>query len=119
MKAYPVPQHLERRTKIAGLTLPEWLRVLVSLAIVSAFWLLVPGGFSLKASVAVVLVAPAGFAAYLRDTYELGIGHRAVGALRRLVGPRTYRSGAPRKVAGYVLVDDASSPRSRTRRRTR
>lgn len=115
MRARPVYQHLDRRTKVGWFTLPEWGRLLGCAAVAYVWWkALSPFGFSGTACGVVIVFSPAIAAAYLREVYELGLGHRLRGHVRLLVGPRRYQPGSGRRVRGYALAADT---RARTKPR--
>lgn len=113
-----MPQHLERRTKLGPFTAPEWLRLCAAGVIALVFWKVAALPFSWKGCVVVVILAPPICAAWLRDVYELGLGHRLGGATRRVLAPGRYVPGVATRTRGYVLVDDppARPPRRAQRR---
>lgn len=117
MRARLVYQHLERRTKVGWLTLPEWGRMLASGVVAYVWWkVLSPFSFSGTACGVLVIFAPAIAGAYLREVYDLGLGHRLRGQLRLWRGPRRYLAGAGAKTRGYTLIDD-TTPRTASRHR--
>lgn len=117
MRSRLVYQHLERRTKVGWLTLPEWGRMLASGVVAYVWWkVLSPFSFSGTACGVLVIFAPAIAGAYLREVYDLGLGHRLRGQLRLWRGPRRYLPGAAAKTRGYALIDDTTPPTASRRR---
>jgi hypothetical protein len=115
VRVYPVPQHLERRSRIGPFTVPEWAQIAVAAVVAIAVCRFTTLPFSYKGCLVVVIVAPPVVAARLRDVYELGLGHRLTGTLRRLTNPARYEPIVPRRCPGYLRHDEPRRPARRRR----
>jgi hypothetical protein len=117
-----VPQHLDRRTPIGFLTIPEWgIAALLSLvAFVWVEWLSPFDSFQSTVMGVVLIFAPLAAKAHLRGLYEVGLGYRLRGAVHMHRVQRDYRPGPSTRTGGYVLRDPhAQRPPRRSLRRHR
>lgn len=117
---WKVPQHLDRRTPVGFLTIPEWgiALVLGVVAIAWVKWLSPFDSFQPTLMGVVLIFAPLAFKAYLRGLYEIGLGYRLRGAMRMQLVQRAFGPGPGTRTGGYVLRDP-SAPRARRSLRRR
>ena len=110
---WKVPQHLDRRTPIGLLTIPEWgIAALLGLvAFLWVKWLSPFDSFQPTVMGVVLIFAPLAAKAHLRGLYEVGLGYRLRGAVRMHRVQRDYRPGPSTSAGGYVLRDP-QAPRS-------
>jgi hypothetical protein len=117
---WKVPQHLDRRTPIGFLTIPEWgiAAVLGLVAFVWVKWVSPFDSFQPTVMGVILIFAPLGAKAHLRGLYEVGLGYRLRGALRMQHVQRQYPAGPSTRTGGYVLRDTHEPrPRRSLRRR--
>jgi hypothetical protein len=113
---WKVPQHLDRRTPVGFLTIPEW-GIAGLLGLVAFLWVkwLSPFGSFQPTVIGVILIfTPLAAKAHLRGLYEVGLGYRLRGAVRMQHVQREYPAGHSTRTGGYVLFD-SSAPRPRRR----
>lgn len=112
---WKVPQHLDRRTPVGLLTIPEW-GIAAALGLLAFVWVkwLSPFGSLQPTLMGVILIfAPLAAKVHLRGLYEVGLGYRLRGALRMRRVQRAYPVGPSTRTGGYVLRDPQAPRPSR------